>query len=124
MQDKYNIKNYISAKHKHLLYKDECGDTFILTKHGEFYVYGNNTIAFNLISPKTAKSLAKCWYLNGDKLYQGKITVEKFQEYLKTIKQKQRIYKNKKVIFWKNRLAHDILIYKPLDFYPKGVASA
>ena len=111
--DLYNIKNYISKRYKYLLYHEENNDSFILTIHGEFFVYGENKIGFNLISCEIAKQLdSDYWFLNGDNLYQGIVSLGRFKEYLSTIKQKQRIYKGgKRIKFWSNRLNHKILPY-------------
>lgn len=38
------MKDLITKKHKHLLYKDELGEPFLLIKYGEIFDGGENTI--------------------------------------------------------------------------------
>ncbi len=53
MKDLYNIKNYISKEHKHYLYQDELGDTFLITRYCEIFINSKTTCkVWSNLSPK------------------------------------------------------------------------
>ncbi len=39
LENIYSMKNYISSDFKHLLWKDECGDDFLIMKWGSVFVW-------------------------------------------------------------------------------------
>lgn len=53
------MKDLITSKHKHLLWKDEIGDNFILLRCGEVYRYSNSLLGLYLISKPKALQLKK-----------------------------------------------------------------
>ena len=53
------MQNRISPKHKHLLYKDEIGDPFLLTKYLEIYRKSETTLGCYCWSKKVFTQLQK-----------------------------------------------------------------
>ena len=60
------IENLITSDHRHLLYKDEVGDTFLLTDFGEIYEY--------------SKDILKCLCFNRKKLLECSINARIFDQ--------------------------------------------
>ena len=55
----YRIRNYITVEHKHLLWKDEIGDDFLITKWGEIFIYSETELRLYVWSPKMYSQLKK-----------------------------------------------------------------
>ena len=44
MSEEYSMRPLITSKQKHLLWKDELGDDFLLLKYGEVFKYAKNEL--------------------------------------------------------------------------------
>ena len=66
------MKDIISEKHKHLLWKGERGDTFLILKYGEIYRYSENTVMILTWSyPKRITIVRKNIVINEDAFDDG-----------------------------------------------------
>ena len=71
-EQNYTMKSLISPKHKHLLWKDECGDDFLLLNYAEVYRYSKNILRLQIWSSKKRSWLRRQgWILNEFDLDEG-----------------------------------------------------
>lgn len=60
MQNKdFEIKDLIKDKYVHMLWKDECGDDFLLLKWGEIYRYSKKSLALYIFSKRVCGRMQK-----------------------------------------------------------------
>ena len=60
------MRNLITKKDKHLIWQDECRDTFLILKHCEVYRYSDNTLRLLIWSPKFALQLRSVIHIFND----------------------------------------------------------
>jgi len=53
------MKSLITKKNKHLLWKDELGDDFLLLSYAEVYRYSNNVLRLHIFSWKKHSQIRK-----------------------------------------------------------------
>lgn len=108
------MKELITKKDIHLLYKDECGDDFLVTSFGEVHVKDNNTLRLYLLGPDKGlvpyRSLrSQIPLFNVNKLDDGFIEcetkIENLPSLIKTSTRKQRLQK-RVIPKWEKALAH------------------
>ena len=115
-----NMRDIITEKHKHLLYKDECGDDFILTKDCEIYVYSNDVLGVTCFSNgkkiyRLLRAEIKDFFITDDWLYLFRVDRAKLVHILATLPTtKIRINKHSRArMELERRLAHKIINYNP-----------
>lgn len=120
------IADLIEPKYRHLLWKDEIGDDFLLTDFGEIYLYSPDTIQLTLIFKKMTvriKNMVQFWdyWVSGDNLYCFKTKLENLPEILTQNKLKKRFYlKGKRIRMFEERLGHKIIPFRPQHLLIKG----
>lgn len=115
------MKDIITKKHKRHLWKDEIGDTFLLTKSGEIYKYSDTVIRALCWSPYRSKQLKEIDEVElvdstGDGLRLFEAPVGMLDRMLDAmgINATQRLHHNGKVVrIAKQRLGHAIIPYRP-----------
>lgn len=55
----FEIKDLIESKYVHMLWKDECGDGFLLLKWGEISTYSINILALCIFSKSVCSRMQK-----------------------------------------------------------------
>jgi hypothetical protein len=114
------MKNTMPEKYKHMLWKDECGDDFLLLKYAEVYRYSENTIRLHIWNKKYLLLVrSKGWILYERHLDEPFFIVDIDTTNLESIIQlgafKRRPDKNGAWIKEKGRLlAHKIIPYDPV----------
>lgn len=61
------MKDLITNKHKHMLWKDELGDTFLLTRDMEIYNYGQGLLGLYVWGDKAKAVVRSKWAVFEDK---------------------------------------------------------
>ncbi len=113
------MNNLISSKYKHLLYRDLCRDTFLLTKYMEIYRKSKSTLGCYCWSFKTLVKLrTKGIIFNEWSTDDGLYTFETKNENLDVLIQcgapKRRIHKKGKLLkSRKQKLGHKIIPFNP-----------
>ena len=113
------MESLLTNKEKHLLWQDEIGDNFILTKHCEIYRYSKDDLQLTFWNKSQASTVRKLipsfdWECTDDELCHFKTDCKNLHRILQWCALKRRPYKNGQ---WlkdkKERLGHEILIYRP-----------
>lgn len=111
------MKDLISSKHRHLLWKDEIGDDFVLTNICSIYRYSDSILSiifFSRTIPTHLKPLIFDYFRTDDLLHTCKTNVENLPVFLATAKWKIRPDINGNFIKkLEKRLAHKIIPYRP-----------
>jgi hypothetical protein len=113
------MKNIITEEHKHLLYKDEIGDVFLLTKHMEIYKKSDSTIGVYCWSKKVFLQLKKEGIVSkendtDDKLYTFETDVANMHLLFATGSHLRRVYCSGRWVKDKEkRLGHKIIPFNP-----------
>jgi len=112
------MKHLISQKERHLLWKDEVGDDFILLKFCEIYRYDDSqlgVIFFSGTIPLEIKPLIYDFFPLGDGLYTCKTKAENLPRFIALGRWKKRPHVNGRLIKrLEKRLGHKILPYRPV----------
>jgi hypothetical protein len=115
------MKDLITKEHRHLIWKDEVGHSFLLLKYAEVFRYSDEVLRFHSWSKKALSNLKKmCPVFNeratDDGLYIFDMDGVFFPQVIKAWAPRKRFAKNSKWLKDKEqRLAHKIISYKP-DF--------
>ena len=115
----YKIKNYITKEHKHLLWKDEINDDFLITKWGEIFIYSKTELRLYVWSYKKYSQLKKTGQIlyedpSDDPFYTFNVKLSLLPELLLGSGLKKRPYIHGRWIkALEERLAHDIIKYEP-----------
>jgi len=118
-QSDFDMRSLISSDHKHLLWKDECGDDFLLLKYAEVYRYDKNTLRLHIWSSKKRSWLRQQgWILNEIELDEPftiiDVDVSKLDQIIELGAFRKRPHLNGALIKEKEeRLAHKIIPYNP-----------
>jgi len=116
------MKTLISDKYKHLLYRDELGDDFILLKYGEVFKYSKNILRLYCWNKKMSFQLKKMGVIlnqteTDDKLYILDVKTENLPLLISLGAFKRRPNKQGKWIKSKEKkLGHKILPYRYIKF--------
>jgi len=116
------LKDLISSKYKHLLYKDEINQTFLLTKHLEIYrkletILGCYCWSFKTTVKLRSKSIIFNEWSTSDGLYLFEINNENLDTLIKLGAPKRRVHKNGKWIKSREKkLAHRIIPFNPVSY--------
>ena len=111
------MKDLIRTSHRHLLWKDEIGDTFLLTDFAEIYKYSETVLQLLFFKKSPTVQFKHLFYderQTDEPLWHFKTNVENLPAILAVCKFKKRPYLNGKWI--KNleiRLGHKIIPYRP-----------
>jgi len=114
------IKDLITHGNKHLLFKDELGDTFLLTDYCEIYLYSDEEI--KVLSWKPASSIsdimekaeARDYFRTDDGLNVYMCSIDKLNYLIGKNKRQRRLSVGcKKAIDLEERLGHKIRAYNP-----------
>jgi hypothetical protein len=118
------IQNLIGSEHKHLLWKDDNDDPFILTDFCEAYEYSAEIIRLLFWDSKSFKRIAGILntfdhHKTDDPIWMCSIKVEDFSKLLKLCKSRKnrRTKAGKWIKDKEKRLAHRIL---PLEFLKRA----
>ncbi len=114
------MRDLITQKHKHLLWKDECGDDFLILKHMEIYRQSESKIGIYCWKRAVSLRMQKSGFISRvmDSDEQFAILFAKIES-LPQIMQQGGLFKRRPVISGKwirkleKRLAHRILPYSP-----------
>ena len=115
----YKIKNYITKEHKHLLWKDEINDDFLITKWGEIFIYSNTELKLYVWSTKKYSQLKKTGQIlsedpSDDPFYTFNVKLSLLPELLLVSGFKNRPDVHGRWIkAQEERLAHRIIKYEP-----------
>jgi len=114
------MRNLISLDYKHLLWKDEIGDEFLLFKWGEIYQYGENILRVITWSPSIMARMYKqaeksSYFKTDDTLHVFDIKIQNLPILLSRLRiPKKRFARRSKFIeLAKEKLGHDIIPSKP-----------
>jgi hypothetical protein len=113
------MKNLITEKYKHLLYKDEINDTFLLTNYMEIYRKSNSTLGCYCWSRKIFVQLQKRGVIfnewdTSDNLYTFKTDNANLPFLIATGSHSRRVFQNGRWLKDKEkRLAHKIIPFNP-----------
>lgn len=117
------MKDLISDKYKHLLWKDEVGDSFLLLKYGEIFQYSQDVLRIHSWSKKifmkTFSNLERiCPIFNewqtDDGLCIADINRADLPQVIEAWAPKKRFAKNSKWLKDKEKkLGHKIIQFKP-----------
>ncbi|MCB9772243.1 MAG: hypothetical protein H6754_06795 [Candidatus Omnitrophica bacterium] len=113
------MKELITEQHRHLLWKDELGDYFLLLKFGEVFRYEEGILRIHCFSQKAFNNLKKvCPIFNewstDDKLYLADIDKADLYKVIKAWSPRKRFAQNSAWLKDKEkRLAHRIIPYRP-----------
>ena len=113
------MKQFITEKHKHLLYKDELNSPFILTKYCEIYKKTDKILGVYCWSPKIFRQIEDLGlnfktYKTADRLYCFETKVENLNQIIELGAHSRRVYRRGKWLKDKEkRLAHKIIPYNP-----------
>lgn len=110
------MQHLITPKQRHLLYKDELGDTFLLTKDGEIYQYSDKILRIHTFHKHTLNKLRRNGLIfnewgTDDGLGIADLNVENLQKLLALYRvPSRRFQRNAKWFAWaEERLAHKII---------------
>ena len=113
------MKNLISADNKHLLYRDECKETFLLLKFMEVYQKSSTTLGVTCWSIRIYHQLKKRGIISNelvtdDKLYTFEVESSNLQQLISTGSHIRRVNRKGRWLLDKEkRLAHRIIPYNP-----------
>jgi hypothetical protein len=114
-----NMRSILPARFKHMLWKDECGDDFVLTKSGEVYRYGQNELRAVLWSaakcPLMQERGARLDHKTDDGLFLLNFPISELQAVISLLGSFRRrpSIKGTWVKDKQARLAHQIIAYRP-----------
>ena len=115
----YKIKNYITKDHKHLLWKDEINDDFLITKWGEIFIYSKTELKLYVWSYKKYSQMKESGVIlsedpSDDPFYTFNVKLSLLPELLLGSGFKNRPHIHGKWIRAQEvRLAHRIIRYEP-----------
>lgn len=116
----YTMTSITPYQYRHCIYKDECGDELFLTKYGEIYRHDENTIRIGfLFIPKPALNASKKFlshvFSSDDSIHTYETKVANFPEIINWgyIHKKRPHLNGKWMNSMRERLAHDLIPYKP-----------
>jgi hypothetical protein len=104
-----------NPEYRHLLYKDEINDLFLLTRHMEIYKKSDSLLGCICWSPKTmvklrSKGIVLNELITSDKLYCFDVMTGNLPILIECGTPKRRIHRNgRKLHHLEKRLAHKIL---------------
>jgi len=113
------MRNLISSKYKHLLYRDKCKDTFLLTKFMEIYRKSKTTLGCTCWSYKTlvklhSKGIIFNKWSTFDGLYTFDTNIENLDVLIECGAPKRRIHKKGKWLKSRvQKLGHSIIPTNP-----------
>ena len=113
------IQNIASQEFKHLIYRDEIGDSFILTKVMEIYRKTKTTIgcycwSYNTLVKLRSKGIIFNEWSTSDGLYLFETNNENLSILIECGSPKRRIHKNGKLLKYREqKLAHRIIPFNP-----------
>ncbi|MDA3813941.1 MAG: hypothetical protein PF570_06770 [Candidatus Cloacimonetes bacterium] len=116
------MKRLISEKYKHLLYKDEINEQFLLLKNMEIYRKSKTTLGVNCWSKNIYLQLEKEGittddFLTDDRLYLFETDNPKLPRLLATGSHSRRIHhKGRWLKDKEKRLAHKIIPFNPVSY--------
>ena len=112
------LQDITPNKYKHLLYKDEINDQFILTNHFEIFMYNSKLIkcyTFTRKATKYAKEVLKIkdMPITSD-ICQFVVESEKISDLIELGATKRRIHKNgQKLKYLEEKIGHRIIPFNP-----------
>lgn len=112
----------ITPKHRHLLWKDECGDDFLLFEWGTVYKYSEKVLGLNVfVRDVCRRMLSKGLIFEHIKLDDGfdmgYAKLEKLPDLLATSTWSKRLkIKGKRLREFERRLGHKIYPHRPKKF--------
>ena len=118
------MQNLITPEQRHLIWKDETGDTFLLTDFAEIYRYSDTELAilfFKKTTPVQFLPILSHFRKTDEPLWYYRTNIENLPEILAKSKLKRRPNLHGKFI--KNlevRLGHKIIPYRPRNLAVKG----
>ncbi|MBC8525897.1 MAG: hypothetical protein H8D22_03350 [Candidatus Cloacimonetes bacterium] len=113
------MRTIVKREYKHLLYKDEIRDKFLLTKYCEIYEYSKDILGVYCWSRKCYLQLKKLGvtfkdYKTFDNLYCFHTKVSNLSRIIELGAHSRRVFRNGKWLKDKERrLAHKIYPYNP-----------
>jgi hypothetical protein len=115
------MKDLISKKYKHLLYRDENSELtdFLILNYAEVYIYSKTELCVWCWSPSKASWLRKNLEITfdwstDDNLYLLRVPIDKLDVLIQLGAPKRRIHrKGKKLKHLEERLGHKILPFRP-----------
>lgn len=113
------MKDLITIKNKHLLWKDELGSCFLLLKCGEIFKYSENTLRVHFFHRFAFNNLRDiCSTFNewstDDGLYMADVNIVDLPQVIEAFAPKKRFARNSKWLSDKEKkLGHKIIQYKP-----------
>jgi hypothetical protein len=115
------MKDLISKKYKHLLYKDECPELtdFLILKYAEVYRNSETELKLLIFSPKKASQLRKMGvisdiWVTDDNLYISTTDNRNLDALIKLGATKRRINKKGNTLkSLEEKLGHKILTFNP-----------
>ena len=118
------MKNLITKKHKHLLWRDEIRDTFLILKWCEIYRYSKKELRLYIWSLKKRSELFRKGLIFNDRtgdvgfyIFNAKVVDLPQILALKPVFRKRPDIKGKWLKSREELLGHKILFYKPKKFY-------
>jgi len=115
----FDMRSLISSDHKHLLWRDESGDEFLLLKYAEVYRYDKNTLRLHIWSSKKRSWLRQQgWILNEIELDEPftiiDVDVSKLEQLIELGAFRRRpVLKGTWLKQKEKELAHKIIPYNP-----------
>ena len=114
----FTMKSLIGPKHRHLLWKDELGDDFLLLKYAEVFRYSKNILRLYIFSPQKRSWLRhQGWILNEfdtDDFGVVDVEISKLEQIIELGAFRRRPRLNGAWLKQKERqLAHKIIPYNP-----------
>ena len=113
------MHNFITSEHKHLLYKDEINDPFLLTKFMEIYRYSKDTLGCYCWSKRIYIQLKKMGIIfnewsTDDKLYTFHVDVANLPQLISIGSHSRRVHRYGRWVRDKERrLGHKIIPFNP-----------
>jgi hypothetical protein len=113
------MKSLITSKHKHLLYKDELNDIFILTKYLEIYRKSKTLLgcccwSFKILVKLRSMGLILNEWSTSDGLYLFDTNCTNLEALIQCGAQKRRVYRNGSWLKSREyKLAHRIIPFNP-----------
>lgn len=118
-----SIADLLVPKYRHLLWKDEIGDGFVLTKYAEIYLYSKSELCllcFNKNKAKMLQSMKGISFVEktDEPLWKFLARIDMLNTLIELDSHKKRPnIKGKWIADKKNRLGHDIIPYQPMGLY-------
>lgn len=117
------MKDLITSSHRHLLWKDEVGDTFLLFDYGEVYKYSETVLVVICFTFEKARKVRKLGILyefkTDDPLWIFRVKIDKLSQLLELSKFKQRPHLKGRWLKSKQELlGHKIIPFRPQKLYP------